>query len=482
MQAAHQALQEASQLVLAVQHGGDLNVAVAAYQALRKAVSKAKSSRDVDVRELLVGFGPKVPALTLLVEVYVRKPLYKKQVHETLETLLHVEAWVGALCGESALCADLPDELASLLPSQSAVSYPELASDLACSSASDPAVPIPFAPPTVRHLLSHPASSAGSASAQEIEIKEASAPSNESMVRDDALRAAIIAAKDAGKLARGWLEISAPYTPAAPRDARAYLKDALLGMAKLGYKGTPRDDAVEAFTHFSKAVTMLAQEGGRERDRSKDPLDIIEPKVEVVSFLLEFCVYKAYRSRIRAIFVRLWGSLEWRETLKTDAEIMSSIHLLFPGLCSDASENGISSATTFKAAHKLARAPTEIDAVRDEIAAHARKTEAFHKPAPIAAQIEASNVQAANAGLTRKRRWRCVLRWEDLSAPARTNPMQYSEWKNESDTIADLRTHEQEKQGRKVVIQVGDGNGIKINQFNACSISEAIALLEVRDG
>lgn len=292
------------------------DAATAAFTSLRKGVAHAASSRTETLESLLGDSEFKGDVLRFLVEFYMQRRIFRKQVAGVVDELLSVNSWLLTLKEDKILSDTLPDELARLLAEKQERRVKSL----------EECIPSAF-PKLTSHSQSlskePPSAQQASTTPQKASrAEEFAAPSETQEFSLKALgKAAARSAEQAGLgLRRQRLAAACMLKDVALPSAGSIVlsrqqQDVLYGllehgraqMESLGFTAADKDQAIPAFETFRRAVQQAVSS-----KQDENALEKLETKGKILDFLVDMYErHQKYRSRVTSTLTRLLNFDSW---------------------------------------------------------------------------------------------------------------------------------------------------------------------------
>lgn len=227
--------------------------------------------REVPPDSVLAGLEPKGITLHFVVDLHMRKRLYRRQTAAALAVLLQSDAWLLAVLQDPSLRAKMPEDLSASVPRRSLTAPPAPPS---------PRTPPGTAPGTPPQSLSPTRGAAVDADA-----------------RDRAERR------------------NRRATRQADQPIAKLLVDSAAQMEALGFSanGGDADEVVVAFNTFGRAVRLLRTTSQSEAQAAAAWLHDFEPKTSTLSFVADLAERRRhYRALAAQVLRRLCELESWR--------------------------------------------------------------------------------------------------------------------------------------------------------------------------
>eukprot|EP00930_Biecheleria_cincta_P058876 TRINITY_DN44670_c0_g1_i1.p1 TRINITY_DN44670_c0_g1~~TRINITY_DN44670_c0_g1_i1.p1 ORF type:complete len:557 (-),score=89.77 TRINITY_DN44670_c0_g1_i1:19-1656(-) len=230
--------------------------------------------REVSPDRVLASLEPKGITLHFVVDLHMRKRMYRRQTAAALAVLLQSDAWLRAVLQDASLRAKMPEDLSASVPRRS------LGRALAPPLPRSPRTPPRFAPETP--------------------------PQSESPTR-----AAAVEADSRARAERRNRRATRP----ADEPISKLLIDSAAQMEALGWSAVAgdADEVVVAFNTFGRAVRYLKTTSRSEGEAAAAWLDAFEPKMNTLVFVAEIAERRRhYRALAAQVLRRLCELESWR--------------------------------------------------------------------------------------------------------------------------------------------------------------------------
>lgn len=299
-------LWESIELISRLTHGApDAAAASRAFGGLRRGVIHASSSTYAESTKFMLDeLEPKDVVLKFLVQLYLQKKMYQRQIADIWQILLKVDSWIAALSDSAPLSTELPRELHAIFEDA-------LAKTKAVQSVAELAPAVHSAPEVTESPVALPDATGALVLCKDLGENAQMLPT------DDEVRAAVEAAK-----ARLPQRIPLDFDGTTTATSRL-LNAGRDQIIALGYSAANTDGAVTAFEAFRRAVLQIVRTPSREQDNLLEQFD---PKLPFLKFLVDLGDRKRqYALRIAGTLRSLMEFDSWLIEANSDASVHASV-------------------------------------------------------------------------------------------------------------------------------------------------------------
>lgn len=310
------------------------DAAKTAFNSFRKGVTHATANTGNAGRPgaFLGDLEPKGEVLHFLVDFHAQRRIFRKQIVAVFDELLNVDSWWSALNQDTALCAELPEDLLRLLTarqgrgpqaSPQTPSSPSFQPERRVSSGSLWAEGAAASSKAAQNPISRSPDSSSARPAEH--FSQASNGVRRQRLSDACMLPIRVAETSvSGHILLSKNELDVIYE---------LLEQGRTQMASLDFSAADADKAISAFETFRRAVQQAVPASCNKQGGSI--LEKLEPKGKILDFLVDMYErHQKYRSRVTSTLTRLLNVDSWNTAADRDGPEEDVVQTLEPDVSS----------------------------------------------------------------------------------------------------------------------------------------------------